>query len=175
MRKFLILCILSLIANAALAFTYTLELSEAELQTRITSAQPIQQQRFGMTIIFTDIKIGLIPVSDEISFSSPMDVIIPSDLKAAGAVTMRGTLRYDENLGEFFLDALVIDDINVNGVKLMPSTLARIKIITKYVARVIVTKYSIYKLDNSTKQKLAKALLKSVHVKNKTLFITLGF
>ncbi len=173
MRKFLIFCILSLMANATLAFTYTLELSEAELQTRITSAQPIQQQRFGMTIIFTDIKIGLIPVSDEISFSSPMDVIIPSDLKATGAVTMRGRLRYDENLGEFFLDAPVIDDIKVNGVT--PSTFARIKPITQYAARAIVTKYSIYKLDNSLKQKLAKALLKSVDVKNKTLFIVLGF
>ncbi len=173
MKKLFLFFVLSLMTNAAIAFTYTLELSEAELQTRITSAQPIQQQRFGMTIIFTDIKIGIVPVSDEISFSSPMDVIIPSDLKATGAVTMRGKLRYDENLGEFFLDAPVIDDIKVNGVT--PSTLARIKPITQYAARAIVTKHSIYKFDNSLNQKLAKALLKSVDVKNKTLFIVLGF
>ena len=173
MKKLFLFFVLSLMTNAAIAFTYTLELSEAELQTRITSAQPIQQQRFGMTIIFTDIKIGIVPVSDEISFSSPMDVIIPSDLKATGAVTMRGKLRYDENLGEFFLDAPVIDDIKVNGVT--PSTFARIKPITQYAARAIVTKYSIYKLDNSLKQKLAKALLKSVDVKNKKLFIVLRF
>jgi hypothetical protein len=172
MHKFLILYIFSFMANAALAFTYTLKLSEAELQTRITSVQPIQQQRFGVTVVFTDVKIGLIPVSDEISFSSPLDVIIPSNLKATGAVTMRGKLRYDENLGEFFLNAPVIDDIKVDGVT--PSMLAQIKPITQYAARAILAKHSIYKLDNSLKQKLAKALLKSVNVKDKTLFIVLG-
>jgi len=173
MRKFLILCIMSLMANVALAFSYTLELSEADLQTRITSVQPIQQQRFGVTVTFTDIKIGLIPVSDEISFLSPLDVIIPSNLKATGAVTMRGKLRYDENLGEFFLDAPVIDDIKVDGVT--SSMLAQIKPITQFAAHTILAKHAIYKLDNTLKQKLAKSLLKSVDVKDKKLFIILGF
>lgn len=173
MCKFLILCIMSLMVNAAMAFTYTLELSEADLQTRITSLQPIKQQKFGITVIFTDIKIGLIQISDEISFSSPLEIHGSSGLKASGAVTMRGKLRYDENLGEFFLDAPVIDDFKVDGVT--GSFLAQIKSITQFAARTILVKNAIYKLDNTLKQKLAKSLLKSVDVKNKKLFIVLGF
>jgi hypothetical protein len=164
---------MSLMANAAMAFTYTLELSEADLQTRITSLQPIKQQKFGITVIFTDIKIGLIQIFDEISFSSPLEIHGPSGLKASGAVTMRGKLRYDENLGEFFLDAPVIDDFKVDGVT--GSLLAQIKSITQFAARTILAKNAIYKLDNTLKQKLVKSLLKSVDVKNKKLFIVLGF
>jgi hypothetical protein len=162
-----------LITNAAMAFTSTLELSEAELQTRITSLQPIKQQRFGNTVTFTDIKIGLVQVSDEISFSSPLEILGPTGLKASGAVTMRGKLRYDEKSGEFFLDAPVIDDFKVDGVT--GSLLAQIRSITQFAARTILAKHAIYKLDNSLKQKLAKSLLKSVDIKDRKLFIVLGF
>ena len=159
--------------NAALAFSYTLELSEAELQTRITTLQPIKHQRFGVTVVFNDIKIGLISISDEISFSSPLKIVEPTGLTLSGEVSMRGKLRYDENLGEFFLDAPIIDDFKVDGVT--ATILAQIKPITQYAARTILSKNAIYKLDNSLKHKLAKSLLKSVDVKNKRIFILLGF
>lgn len=156
----------------AMAFTYTLEISEQELQKKVSAMMPMKKKQFFLTVILSRPNVDLAPESNEISVFSHIDVLAPGGIKEQGDVKISGTLSYDPDKGEFFFHNPSIPSLAIKNVpeKFIPE----IKKITEVIASKILSKHPIYKLrDDNLKHKLAKAVLRSVTVKNEQLHIVL--
>ena len=78
-------------------------------------------------------KIDLIKESDEIGLQANIDVIAPGGIKGGGEITIKGTVDYDANKGEFYFKnptvvSLAIDKVpeNIPEISEMLSPLLRI-------------------------------------------------
>lgn len=173
MFKFLLSCVLLLSAHTAMAFSYKLEISESEIQQRVTAMMPIQKSKFLLTVILSDPKVSLIKNTNEVAVSSPIEVMAPAGIKGSGFVKLQGSLSYDAKSGEFFLRNPTIVEFEVN--KLPEKYKQQAKLVVQTATENVLAKHPIYKLkDDNLKQKLAKAVLKSVTVKEQKLLVVLG-
>ena len=162
-----------LIPQTAFSFSYTIKISESEIQQKVTALQPLKLEKRFISIVLVAPIVRLLEITNEVSINSPIDVIVLNQIRHSGTTSIRGQLRYDSKNGEFFLDKTVVDNIKVIG--LPEKYTDDVKQITQLAADKVLTKYPVYKLDNSLTQKLAKSLLLSVVVKDKNMLAELGF
>ncbi len=172
MKQIFLAAGLMVFTQMAMAFSYTLEISEQELQEKVSAMMPMKKKRFFLTVILSRPDVDLAAESNEISIFSHIDVLAPGGIKEQGDVKISGTLSYDADKGEFFFHNPSIPSLAIKNIpdKFIPE----IKKITELIAGKILSKHPIYKLrDDNLKHKLAKAVLKSVTVKNEQLQIVL--
>jgi hypothetical protein len=170
--KYVMIFFLVFFGNHAMAFSHVVTLSESELQSKITTLQPYSYQKLGNTFTFNDVKVELTDGEDTVYLTSSIKANLIGGIESVGAIGLSGKIRYISDAGEFFIDAAEIQSLNLPGVNgalkerlIKPVTVA---------AQVILSKIPVYRLNDTVKQKLAKGMIKSVKVKNKKIFITLG-
>ena len=173
MNKWLLIIFLVLNSDSALAFSYTLELSESEIQERVEAMMPLEKKKFFVTTILTNPVVDLIESTNALGLSTDVAVKAPGNIVGRGRVSFTGTLRYDNDSGVFYFDNLKVISLDVK--KLLPETLPKIKKILESVAKQFLAKKPIFRLkDNNLKHKLAQSILKSIAVNNENLVIELG-
>jgi hypothetical protein len=173
MKKLLLAIFLVVPCASALAFSYTLELSEADIQARADAMMPLEKKKFFVTTILTNPVIDLIATTNELGLSTDVAVKAPGNIVGNGNVSFTGTLRYDNDSGSFYFDNLKVVSLDVK--KVTPETLPKIKKILETVAKKFLAKKPIFTFkDNNLKHKLAKSALKSITVGNEKLIIKLG-
>ena len=173
MFKFAFSLLLLLSSQLALALSYTIEITEQEIQKRVTAMKPIQYTKPPVTIEIQDPEPRLLKDTNEIAVSSPLELAVGGLLKVYGYVNAKGTLRYEPTAGEFFLDQPMITEMEIKKLPEKYQPMAR------EAAQLAIEKTlamrPIYKLkDNDLKQKLMKAVLQSVVVKNDRMVVTLS-
>ena len=158
---------------AATAFSYTLEISEAELQDKVNAMMPLEKKKFFVTTILTNPILDLIETKNEISISTNVEVKAPGNISGNGTVIFTGTLRYENDPGSFYFDNLNVVSLTIDQV---PSeTLPKIKKMLEFVAKKYLATKPVFTFkDDNLKHKLAKSTLKSIAVENETLKIELG-
>jgi len=164
---------LLIIAQPSFAFSYTLEISESELQEKVLAMMPMKKKNMFAAVTVSDPKIDLIKESNEIGVTTNIEVIALGSLKGSGRANITGTLGYDAEKGEFYFRDPTIVSLEVDNVakKLIP----KIKKITQLAITKAMSVYPVYKFkDNNIKHKLAKAALKSVTVEQEKLLVTLS-
>ena len=72
MVKLALSLLLMLSAHVASALSYTMEITEQEIQQRVTAMMPIQVTKPPITVVFLDPKVRLLKDSDEVAVSSPL-------------------------------------------------------------------------------------------------------
>ena len=173
MLRFLLSCTLLLSSHSALAFSYTMEIPENEIQQKVAAMMPIQKTKFLMTVVLSDPKVSLIQESNEVAVSSPIDITAPAGINGSGFVKIQGSVSYDAKSGEFFLRNPTIIEFEVKG--LPAKYQSQIKLVVQSALESALATRPIYKLkDDNLKQKFTKAILKSVTVKGRKLLIELG-
>lgn len=173
MFKFALAFLLMFSSQVASALSYTMEITEQELQQRVTAMMPIQVTKPQISVVFLDPKVRLLKDSDEVAVSSPLELAVAGVLKVSGYVNVKGTLRYEATTGEFFLKNPVISEMEVKNLpeKYQPKAREAAQLA---IEKTMATR-PVYKLqDNHLKQRLAKAVLQSVDVKNEKLLVTLS-
>ncbi|VAW61508.1 hypothetical protein MNBD_GAMMA11-2537 [hydrothermal vent metagenome] len=162
-----------LLSQTAMAFSYTLEISEKELQEKVSKMMPLEKKKYFVTVILSEPVIDLTGGNNEIGIFSHVKIIAPGSIEGAGKVKITGSLRYDSKTGSFFFKHPEIVSLEVNDVpeKYMPNIK---KIAQSAVSKILATR-PVYKLkDDNLKQKLAKSVLKSIKVENKKLLVELA-
>jgi hypothetical protein len=171
--KYIISIMLVVLANTSYAFSYTKEFTEAELKKSIDAIMPITKNKLFINITIKNPVIHLIEESNELSIKADIEAIAPGGLGGSGTTEITGSIRYESSKGSFYLDKPQVINFHINNIsdKHQP----KIKKITQSVITKVLSKKPIYKFkDNDLKHSLAKALLKSVEVENKTLFVKLS-
>lgn len=163
----------SFLQKKAAGFTYTIELSERSLQEKVSEMMPLEKTRFFFTVRLSEPKLELIEASNEISYFTHIDVIVPGGLTGSGRGQISGSLRYEAGTGELFLDSPKLKHLEVDW---LPSIFtSSVAMLAEPLLASASAKYPVYRLrDNSAAHQLAKSTLKSIKVKGNNLVITLG-
>ncbi len=157
----------------AMALSYTMEITEKEIQQRVTAMMPIQVTKSMLTVNILDPQVRLLKESDEVAVASPLEMTVPGWAKASGYINVKGSISYDALTGEFFLKNPTISEIEIKGLpeKYRPYAKEAAQLA---IGRSLATR-PIYTLrDDDLKQKLAKAVIQSVTVKNQKVLVVLG-
>ena len=171
--KACIIWLLLLISQVSLAFEYTLEFTEPQLQEKISTMMPVTKQTMMATIVVDQAKLKLIEGSDKLSIAAKLSATLLGGLKATGDLKVQGTLSYNAKEGAFYLKDPEIVALDIKEIP--PRFHAQIKELAQKGLAKKLSHQPVYKLkDDDMKQNLAKSMLKSLQVKNKTLIATLG-
>jgi len=171
--KAFIFLIFGLAASDTMALGYTLKLSEADLQKRVSAMMPIEKKQLFMTVIVSDPTVSLLAESDQVSVFLNVEAIAPGGLKGSGRGRVLGKLHYDKSKGAFFLQDPKLDQLVIDRV---PTTISQqISSVSQAMITATLASYPLYTLnDKDFKQKMAKSMIESIVVKDQHLLIKFG-
>ncbi len=172
MNRFIIFIMALLFSQLAMAFSYTVELTEAELQEKVEAMMPLEKKKFFVKVVLSKPRIELLEGQHKIGIFSHIDVTAPQNLKGSGTAKITGSVDYKPESGAFFFKDPVIESLQIN--QFPEEYIGSVQAIAQLVISKVLAKRPVYTLkDDNLKQKLAKALLHSVSVKNKVLLLEL--
>lgn len=173
MLKILISFTLLIAAQFSFSFSYTLEITEPELQEKVSVMMPMEKKKWFVTVKISEPIVDLIKDSNEIGVSTNVEVLGPGGMQSAGRANIKGTLIYDAVKGAFFFHNPTVVNLNVD--KLPGKFAPKVKQIFQLAISSAMSRYPVYQFkEDEIKHKLAKATLKSIAVKNEVLYLTLG-
>ncbi|MBL1276372.1 MAG: DUF1439 domain-containing protein [Ectothiorhodospiraceae bacterium] len=165
--------VLLLTSQLAWAFSYTVEISEKELQEKISAMMPLEKKKFFMSVVLSNPDVDLMENDNKIGITIDIKVVAPGGMNGAGRAKITGSLSYNKERGElYFKDPKIV---KLDIAKVPKSIIPNIKSLAQSVAGKALEKRPVYKLkDDDVKQKLAKSVLKSITVENGKLLVVLG-
>ncbi|NOQ77078.1 MAG: DUF1439 domain-containing protein [Methylococcaceae bacterium] len=156
-----------------MALSYTVELSEAQLQKKVLAMMPIEKKKLFFTVILSDPEIELIEGSNEIGVFTHIEIDSKIGIKGTGRAKITGSLTYKPDSSEFFFKNTKIEKLEID--KVSQKYNQQIKALVQAIGTKVLSSYPVYKLkDDNLKHKLAKAVLQSISVKNKKLLLKLS-
>lgn len=172
MLKFTWLLVLLSVSQFAMAYSYTMEISEQAIQNKISSMMPMERKLLVITIIVSEPKVSLRKEDNKISVFTNLSVLAPDGTRHTGRVSFTGTLSYDASQGAFFFHNPLIDTLEIDN--LPAQYAADVKQITQLAVASAMATYPVYKLqDSDLRQKYIKSVLESVVVADGKLLVTL--
>jgi len=161
-----------MLSQGAWGLSYTLTMTEQELQEKVASMMPFKQTQFFITVTLSDPKVELIKESDEIGVFTQVKVSAPGGIYGKGRGKVTGRLSYDASKGAFFFKNPKIVSLELDQVP--KEYVSNIQLIAQVTATQAMSVYPVYILnDDDQSQKLAKSRLESVEVKGETLNVVL--
>ncbi len=155
------------------AFNYTIELTQRQLQEKIEAMMPLEKKQYMITVRLSQPKINLIESNNAIGFFTHMEVIAPGGLKGSGRGEIQGSVRFEKESGEFYLDNAKLSGMQIDRIpkQFLPSIS---KICEALMARAL-AQFPVYRLkDDDARHQLAKSTLKEIKVHDQKLLIMLG-
>ncbi len=141
----------------------SIELTEQELQTRLAARFPVQN--CSLIIVCLDItapKLKLVEDSDRIALAADLLVTVVQR-RYAGTLAFSGKVRYVAESGEFFLDDIEIQRLDLEGVPTQYTEMLRSR--GPAVLRGVLANKPIYTLKSDTaQQRLARLTVRDVRV-----------
>lgn len=170
LTQFLLLLI---IANTSWAYSYTVELTEAQLQQQLASMMPVTREQMFVTVTLSEPILELGNGGDKIGVFSSLDITAPGGIKGTGRAKIEGRISYKKQTGEFFLYNPTITHIEIDQV---PAQFhSNIKQLAQLGLNGALKGKPIFKLDDTnSQQKMAKSMLQSVKIEPGKLLITLS-
>lgn len=170
--RFFLLISLYLFSQVAYALSYTLEVTEQELQEKIATMMPIERTQFLITVTLTDPAIELIQESGEIGVFINVKVSAPGGIYGQGRGKVVGTLSYEAAKGAFYFKRPRITHLELDQV---PKVYTKnIQQIAQLTAAQALSVFPVYVLnEEELPQRLAKSRLESVQVVGKSLEVVL--
>lgn len=174
LQRFAILLTLLLSSHLAFAFiSQTIEITQQQLQTQLTNLGPLRHQESFITVSVTEPKALLTEGSDKLGFSGIVETVLFGNMKANANVELRGNVIYRAEQGAFFMSDIEV--ISLISEQIPPQQLPNVKRIVASMMNQLLDKQPVYVLNEAkTEEKLAKAILKEVNIKNGKLLLTLS-
>jgi hypothetical protein len=155
------------------ALTYTLEVSEAQLQEKLMEVMPLSRSHSILTVEINDPKLQLLKGSNEISIFVHVKAFVAGQLQGTGRGRITGSLSYEPTQGAFYFHQPKISELEID--KLQSQFAPQVRQFSQQLISKTMAMYPIYKLDDDDmQQKLAKSVLQAVEVKNQSLILTLN-
>lgn len=171
--KWILGLLITVFASPALAFSYTKEFTEADLQTKIEALMPLEKKKLFLKTTISNPKLDLHPSTNLLSIGVDIEASVPGGIKGSGFAKIEGSISYNSELGTFHLDNPTIVDLQINRVP--EKYQSTIKQVVQLAISNALTKFPVYKFkDDDLKHKLAKSVLESLEVKNEKLLIKLS-
>lgn len=168
LSKALLACVL--LIHTPFVFAFTIEVSEAELQQKLSAAMPFEMKKYLMTVILSEPTIELGTDVNEIHVITHVDVIAPGGKSGSGRVKIKGPIHYDPGVSSFFLKDPVVEELEID--KLPMAYTSSANLIVQTLVTKALAKHPVYTLSgDGFKNSLAKTFLKSVSIENSKLIL----
>lgn len=168
--KFIYSLALLLFFSGAHAFTFTKEVSEAELQAQVDKMMPFERKTVLATITVSEPLVDLFEGENKVGISGRIDTLAPNGLKGSGTISVVGTVVYVRSEGAFYIKDSEVVSLDINGL-----TEPVVQFIKPYAQALISSALAVtpvFVLDESdAQQKLAKSTLESIVVRDEKLLI----
>ena len=99
--KTLLTTALLLISSLSWGFSYTLEISEQQIQQKIDALMPLERKKLFFLVTLSDAKVDLVGGKNEISLFTQVRLDAPNNISATGRAEISGTLIYKAKEGAF--------------------------------------------------------------------------
>lgn len=153
--------------------TITLRLDQADLQTRLERAFPIDTTRARTRLVLENPEVMLPADSDRIGVALDFRIDPPLMDEIESRATVMGGLRYDPSEAALYLDEPEIAELQLGS--LQPENAERLRSLTESVMRRALSVFPVYRLDRRTLGEFAtEHVLRSVAVEDGRLLIELG-
>jgi len=173
MKKLILVIALLMCSQLAMAFSYTLEISADELQSKVSAMMPMEKKKSFITVILSHPEIDLTVGNNKIGVSSQIAIVALGGISGSGKVKITGLLSYDSEKSAFFFKNPEV--VSLESEDVPPLLLPKVKALTQLAVSQFLSKKPIYKLkDDNVKQKLTKAVLQSIQVENNQLLAELS-
>lgn len=173
MKRVIALFTLALLSQFSWSFSYTVEITEAELQSKVAAMMPIEKSKLFVTTTLSNPVVTLGESDDQIATSVLVNVKAPGNIKGSAHVATTGSLIYKAKEGAFYLGNPKI--VGLTSSDIPESLVPKIKELSQSALAKILSSRPIYKLkDDNMKHQLAKSVLKSIKVKDHKLLIELS-
>ena len=172
MKNWFLWLVLAAHSSWANALTYTVNISQQELQSKVEALMPIEKTKLFVTVVLSNPIIDLAESSNEIGLFSRILISAPGGLGGQGTIKLAGSLLYNADQGAFFLNNPQIQSIESKDVA--AKHLDKVQQIAQLALEQYLSAKPIYRFkDDNMKHKLAKAVLQSVTVENQQLVVEL--
>ena len=173
MFRTLVIILIAFASQMVSALDYTQEITEQEIQEKVSAFMPVVKKKYFVTVKISDPKIDLIKETDEVGILANIDASAPGGIKGSGEVMIQGSLDYDPKKGEFYFKNPKIVSLKIDQVP--ADFIPDIQALAQTALSKALATYPVYKFkDDDLKHRLAKSVLKSLKVQNEKLVITLG-
>lgn len=155
------------------AFEYTLEFSEAEIQSRINAMLPVKKETFVVNVVVNEAKVNLLEHTDQIALASKLFVTSMAGINSQGEVKLQGRIAYESEKGAFYLHDLQVVTLDIERVP--ADFLPTLQQLVQSGLSQVLSKHPVYVLKNDDiRQQLLKSSLKSITIEDHKLKATLG-
>jgi len=156
-----------------MALSFTHELTQEELQEKVSAMMPIENKTLFFTVKVFDPKIELKTDEDRIGVFIQIAISGLGNLQAAGRGKLSGSVSYNAEQKAFYLHDPIVESVEFDGLR--PEHVEQAKQLMQIAISSTVLLTPIYRFDpNSDEHNFAKSKLQSVEVKEGVLRLTLN-
>ncbi len=161
--KLVLLCMFMLNTNLAWSLSYSLNLSEDELQNALDKELPFSKKKALYKLSIQKAELDLHENQNRLSLSSEFRFSTLASHPVSGECRLSGRLVYEAKQSSFYLHDVGLNSLHING--LSDNLLAQMSPVIELTLKKLVASRALYTLkEGDIKQKLAKASLESVKV-----------
>ncbi len=173
MKKLLPALLLIFTSPFVMAFSYTMEITEQQLQEQIAASMPFTREEAFFKITVTNPVIDLIKTNNKIGLQASIKALILGSIEGTGKTNIAGSLSYNSREAAFYLRDIEIIDLHID--QIAPQHIPPIKLSVQDLLNEVLKNEPVYKLnDKKYEEELAKSMLQSIEVKEEKLFLKLG-
>lgn len=165
-----------LLSWMSIAQAYTIELTAADVQMKVSEMSPIVLQKKHATVTLLKPMVTFVePNRVAVRAQVLMEYKLVTTLRFGNESTwvgISGVPRYDAGTGAFYLEQLVVDDVQHAG--LSPKLQGELKKFLEVQGQAYLQHHPIYTLNQSLQQTLIRHTLQRVTIERQRLRIELG-
>lgn len=154
-------------------FEQTIEVTQEQLQSQLDQSGPLRHQDALMTVSIQQAKVLLKADSDKLGFTGKVETTLFASMKANADVELRGNVIYRAEQGAFFMSNIEV--VELRSEQIPAQQVPNVKRIVAGLVNQLLSTQPVYVLNNEkAEEKLAKAVLKDVTIKDGKLHLRLS-
>lgn len=175
-NRILSFCLLILalsFSHISFAFEYTLELTQTQLQEKVQAMMPLTKKTLLATVVVSEGELDLIAQNEQLNVAALIEVTALGSLSANGNLEIQAGVVYRPEEGAFYLSNPKLVTMNIQ--QLAPELQQSAQQLAQAALVNSMQRYPIYRFnDEDMKQKMAKAMLKSMVIQDDKIILTLS-
>ena len=170
--KTLFILLLLVFTKSAFAFSYTLKLSEADVQAEVDAQMPLKKNLYFFSIAIRRPLVKFAAHDGKIRIISDIAVTLPNGVVSNGSTAVEGGVDYRRDSGEFYFTEPEIKRLKFEH--LPQEYESDVLSVANVAIKLVLEKMPVYRLDaNNKDHQLARSSLKSIDIENGMLLIEL--
>jgi Protein of unknown function (DUF1439) len=166
--------VLTVLFTSLQGFSYTVELSQVELQEKMEKKFPFKKKKFLLTTLVSNPIVKLQNELNHILISFDIKIMATKTISFNTSAVVQGMLEYKQEEKSFYFKELEVTELNLKNI---PKKFHKgLKKTIIFVATSYLNKFPVFKIkDKGLKLKLVGALLQDIKIQNHILYIKLGY